>query len=45
MGLEIMKYRARMIGGSLSHKKGKGQGSALVCVLPSPRRHPTKRGL
>jgi signal transduction histidine kinase len=45
MGLEIMKYRARMIGGSLSHKKGKGQRSALVCVLPTPRGHPAKRAL
>lgn len=45
MGLEIMKYRARIIGGSLNHKKGKGRGSALVCVLPTPRSHPAKSAL
>jgi PAS domain S-box-containing protein len=45
MGLEIMKYRARMIGGSLTFKKGKGQSAALVCLLPTPRGHPAKKVL
>jgi PAS domain S-box-containing protein len=42
MGMEIMKYRARMIGGSLSHRRGKGQGAGLVCLLPTPLGHPRK---
>jgi PAS domain S-box-containing protein len=38
MGLEIMKYRARMIGGSLRHNTSIGRGATLTCVLPAPGR-------
>jgi signal transduction histidine kinase len=43
MGLEIMKYRARMIGGQLSHKPDHRGGTVLTCVLPAPLGHPTMR--
>ena len=45
MGLEIMKYRARMIGGSLSHQTNRRVGAALTCVLPVPRGRPARRAL
>jgi PAS domain S-box-containing protein len=35
MGLEIMKYRARTIGGHLSHKPDARKGTVLTCVLPA----------
>lgn len=35
MGLEIMKYRARTIGGQLSHKQDVRKGTVLKCVLPA----------
>lgn len=35
MGLEIMKYRARTIGGQLSHKPDARKGTVLTCVLPA----------
>jgi signal transduction histidine kinase len=34
LGLEIMKYRARTIGGQLSHKPDARKGTVLTCVLP-----------
>lgn len=34
MGLEIMKYRARTIGGQLSLKPDARKGTVLTCVLP-----------
>jgi PAS domain S-box-containing protein len=42
MGLEIMKYRARTIGGQLSLKPNARKGTVLTCVLPAPGR--TKEG-
>jgi PAS domain S-box-containing protein len=36
MGLEIMKYRARMVGGSLRHNTSIDGGATLTCVLPAP---------
>jgi signal transduction histidine kinase len=38
MGLEIMKHRARTIGGQLSHKPNTRGGTVLTCVLPAPPR-------
>lgn len=35
LGLEIMKYRARTIGGRLSHKPDARKGTVLTCVLPA----------
>jgi signal transduction histidine kinase len=35
MGLEIMKYRARTIGGQLSLKPDARKGTVLTCVLPA----------
>jgi len=35
MGLEIMKYRARTIGGRLSHNPAARKGTVLTCVLPA----------
>jgi signal transduction histidine kinase len=35
MGLEIMKYRARTIGGHLSLKPDARKGTVLTCVLPA----------
>ncbi|HWQ93810.1 MAG TPA: PAS domain S-box protein, partial [Clostridia bacterium] len=34
MGLEIMRYRARTIGGQLSHKPNARKGTVVSCVLP-----------
>ncbi|HEX5221837.1 MAG TPA: PAS domain S-box protein [Verrucomicrobiae bacterium] len=35
LGLEIMKYRARTIGGQLNHSSHARQGTVLTCVLPA----------
>jgi PAS domain S-box-containing protein len=35
MGLEIMKYRARTIGGQLSLMRDARQGTVITCVLPA----------
>jgi len=35
LGLEIMKYRARTIGGQLSHKPDARKGTVLTCILPA----------
>jgi signal transduction histidine kinase len=43
MGLEIMKHRARTIGGQLSHKPGTSEGTILTCVLPARHGLPTER--
>ena len=43
MGMEIMKYRARTIGGQLSHKPGTRGGAVLTCVLPAPTGRPKER--
>ncbi len=43
MGLEIMKYRARTIGGQLSHKPNTRQGTVLTCVVPAPAGLPKER--
>ena len=34
MGLHIMNYRAKMIGGTLEITRGKPQGTAVTCVFP-----------
>jgi len=34
MGLNIMNYRARMIGGSLELAPGPGGGTAVTCIFP-----------
>jgi signal transduction histidine kinase len=34
MGLQIMNYRARMIGGSLVVQKRKTRGTRVKCVFP-----------
>lgn len=34
MGLHIMRYRARMIGGSLEIARDEPQGTAVTCVFP-----------
>ena len=34
IGLKIMKYRARMIGSSISIKRGRGGGTEVTCVIP-----------
>ena len=36
MGLHIMAYRARMIGGSLHLKPGRRGGTAVSCCVPCP---------
>jgi two-component system sensor kinase FixL len=33
MGLQIMKYRASMIGGSLEIRPANGKGTAVVCTF------------
>jgi signal transduction histidine kinase len=43
MGLEIMKYRARTIGGQLSHMPNTRGGTILTCVLPARHILPTER--
>lgn len=43
MGLEIMKYRARTIGGQLSHKPDARKGTVLTCVLPAQNRWANSR--
>jgi PAS domain S-box-containing protein len=37
MGLQIMNYRARMIGGSLKLQNGKNHGTAVTCTFPFTR--------
>jgi signal transduction histidine kinase len=37
MGLQIMNYRARMIGGSLRLQNGKNHGTAVTCTFPLTR--------
>ncbi len=36
MGLRIMNYRARMIGGSIRIQKGEPRGTSVVCMFPLP---------
>ncbi|HXP42753.1 MAG TPA: PAS domain S-box protein [Candidatus Acidoferrales bacterium] len=38
MGLNIMNYRANMIGGSLDIRKNFTGGTSVVCLFPLPRR-------
>lgn len=38
MGLQIMRYRARMIGATLSIGRGDAGGTRVVCELPVPDR-------
>ncbi len=35
IGLKIMKYRARMIGSSLSVRKGADGGTEVICTIPA----------
>jgi PAS domain S-box-containing protein len=45
MGLQIMNYRARMIGGSLKVETGKTCGVMITCQFPlSQRQHETEEG-
>jgi PAS domain S-box-containing protein len=37
MGLHIMRYRARMIGGSLQVGRGTERGTVVRCTFPTPR--------
>jgi PAS domain S-box-containing protein len=37
MGLQIMNYRARMIGGSLTVQGGKIRGTVVTCIFPLAR--------
>ena len=39
MGMQIMNYRARMIGGSLSVQSREPRGIAITCVFPLPKRN------
>jgi PAS domain S-box-containing protein len=43
MGLEIMKYRARVIGGRVAFKPAPRGGAVVTCVLPSALKSPTRR--
>jgi len=43
MGLEIMKHRARMIDGRLSHRPIPRGGTVLVCMVPALRDSRMKR--
>jgi two-component system, LuxR family, sensor kinase FixL len=45
MGLRIMRYRAGMIGGSLTFQEEAGGGTAIVCTMPllSAAGHPQKK--
>jgi signal transduction histidine kinase len=43
MGLRIMHYRARMIGGSLSVQKGSDGGTAIVCTVRPAGKAAVKR--
>ncbi len=36
MGLNIMSYRARMVGGTLEVKRNAGGGVTVICVFPLP---------
>lgn len=36
MGLRIMKYRSRMIGGALTFQSEPNQGTQVVCTIPRP---------
>jgi signal transduction histidine kinase len=37
MGMQIMNYRARMIGGSLRVESGGSRGVVISCIFPVPR--------
>ncbi len=37
MGLHIMRYRTRMIGGSLEVERGTERGTVVRCTFPTPR--------
>lgn len=37
MGLEVMRYRANVIGGSLSIESSPGKGVSVVCSLPTAK--------
>ena len=41
MGLRIMKYRARIIGGSFDLNSAPGQGTTVTCTLPRSADQPT----
>ncbi|MGA9798992.1 MAG: PAS domain S-box protein [Terriglobales bacterium] len=43
MGLQIMNYRARMIGGSLKVQGGKTHGTAVTCIFPLARNNEAVR--
>jgi PAS domain S-box-containing protein len=43
MGLRIMHYRARMIGGLLSVQKGAAGGTTIACVVPREAK-PARKG-
>jgi PAS domain S-box-containing protein len=45
MGLRIMHYRARMIGGSFSVQTGVAGGTTIVCAVPPAEPAAGKRGL
>jgi signal transduction histidine kinase len=34
MGMQIMNYRARIIGGSLKVDSGKPRGVTITCIFP-----------
>jgi len=34
MGLQIMSYRAKMIGGTLDVRQGSGGGTTVSCTFP-----------
>jgi PAS domain S-box-containing protein len=36
MGLDIMSYRARMVGGSLQLRRNPGGGATVSCIFPMP---------
>jgi two-component system, LuxR family, sensor kinase FixL len=40
MGMQIMSYRARMIGGSFKVESGRSRGVTITCQFPLPTRRP-----
>ncbi len=40
MGLRNMRYRARMIGGSLEVGRSTERGTVVRCTFPTPRQEP-----